>query len=434
MQRTPRILVISHNVFSNTTAMGKTLSSMLGCVPRENLAQLYFHSEVPTTDICHNYLRIRDQDVLKSIVTRCTRGAIFDEKRIQRSVSSTRTDRGLIAGIYQLGRKRTPVIYCLRNAMWCAGAWNSPELKTWLDDFAPDLIFFASGDYAFAYRIVYTISKEWNIPVVLWCCDDYYFSHRFNHSSIGRFCHRNLMKWVKRVSERTKLVVVISDKMKRDYGEIFPQPIEVIRISAAPAKSALPFEQRKGIVYAGGLGVNRVVPLVELGRSLKSSALTDYEAIDVYSGDKNPKTLAQLTPENGIRFHGQIPAQEMSEVLSHAKYMLHVEAFDEASKARTRYSLSTKIGELLCSGACILAYGPQDISSMEYLTEKHAAAWIGASDEIAQTIAYLDGSPETVAELLHNAQALAEQNHSKEINDEKARRILCSVTKEERAL
>ena len=62
MNDNPRILVISHNVFSKSTAMGKTMSSMLSCVPPENLAQLYFHSEVPTTDVCKNYFRITDQN------------------------------------------------------------------------------------------------------------------------------------------------------------------------------------------------------------------------------------------------------------------------------------------------------------------------------------------------------------------------------------
>ena len=86
MKQAPRILVISHNVFSQSTAMGKTLSSMLSCVPPDCLAQLYFHSEVPTTEQCRNYFRIRDQDVLCSIVTRRSSFTVYGEADIRSDI------------------------------------------------------------------------------------------------------------------------------------------------------------------------------------------------------------------------------------------------------------------------------------------------------------------------------------------------------------
>lgn len=126
MKQAPRILVISHNVFSQSTAMGKTLSSMLSCVPPENLAQLYFHSEVPTVDVCKNYLRIRDQDVLRTIVTRHAKCAVFGEKDIQHDAVNPRTDKGTAAKIYQFSRKRTPgFIICETGC----GKWGSGTAK-----------------------------------------------------------------------------------------------------------------------------------------------------------------------------------------------------------------------------------------------------------------------------------------------------------------
>ena len=50
-----RILVVSHNVFSETESMGKTLLSYFKGVERGDIAQLYVHSEVPVTDFCTNY-------------------------------------------------------------------------------------------------------------------------------------------------------------------------------------------------------------------------------------------------------------------------------------------------------------------------------------------------------------------------------------------
>ena len=417
MNDNPRILVISHNVFSKSTAMGKTMSSMLSCVPPENLAQLYFHSEVPTTDVCKNYFRITDQNVLNSIVTRRTNYTVFGEQDIRSDVSSPRTDKGAVAKIYQLSRRRTPWIYNARNLMWKMGKWNSEALIKWLKDFSPDVIFFASGDYAFSYQVTYSISVMLQIPVIIWCCDDYYFSKRGMNTPGGRYCHRNLMKWVSRISDRTKSVVVISDRMKRDYSEIFSQPIYTIRISASKNQTALPVECRSGIVYVGSLGINRITPLLELGRQLKTASISGFECIDVYSGDRNEHTISLLTEDNGLRFHGSASAEKVPEILGAAKYVLHVEAFDENSKGRTGYSLSTKIGECLQSGACIIAYGPSDISSIEYLRESRAAVVLSDAEELPAVLQKMNGRTYEYLKYVNCAYELAESNHNKEVND-----------------
>ena len=417
MEQFPRVLVISHNVFSDLSAMGKSLKSLLSCVPTDNLAQLYFHSEVPTTDVCKNYLRIRDQDVLSSIITRNAKCSVYSEKDVEYNRDRSRTDSGVIAKVYQYSRKRKPWMYNLRNLMWKLGRWNTRELRKWIDGFSPEIIFFASGDYSFAYSVACLLSEELDIPIVTWCCDDYYICRRYADTVGGRYCYRNLMKWVKRVSARTESVIVISDEMKRDYAGIFDKPIYVMRISAQENKNALPVSKRTGIAYIGGLGVNRITPLVELGRKLKSERIPGFEYIDVYSGDRNEKTLAYLTENNGIRFHGSVPGEQVSGILGSAKYILHVEAFDELSKSRTKYSLSTKIGESLKSGACIIAYGPRDISSISYLLENDAARVLDSAEELPTTIRELNNRQDLYLHYVKKALETAEKNHNKESND-----------------
>ena len=62
-----RILVVSHNVFSETENMGKTLVSYFKDFGQENLAQFYIHSEIPTSDICNNYYRVTDKEMINSV-------------------------------------------------------------------------------------------------------------------------------------------------------------------------------------------------------------------------------------------------------------------------------------------------------------------------------------------------------------------------------
>ena len=65
----PRVLVVSHNVFSASGNMGKTMMHMLAGISPDNLAQLYFHQEIPTRSCCLRYFRITDSNVLHALFT-----------------------------------------------------------------------------------------------------------------------------------------------------------------------------------------------------------------------------------------------------------------------------------------------------------------------------------------------------------------------------
>lgn len=411
----PRVLAISHNVMGGSTGMGKTLANMLRFIPRENLAQLYFHSEVPTQDACESYYRITDSEMLRSIGRMRATGTIFGPDDV-RDDAFSRVDSGLEAKAYQLGRKRTSFVYALRNSLWRLGCWDTPELDEWLRSFAPDVIFFAAGDYSFAYRIVYAISTRLDIPVVMWCADDFYVGR-----SLRGLVYRDLMRWVKRLDNKLASIVTISDKMAQDYARLFRQPISVMHIAAEENLDALPFDQRRGIAYIGSLGVGRLKPLLELAHEVHLANVKGCEAIDVYTGDKNEKTLKSLLAEPGVRFHGQINATEVCQILASVRYVLHVESFEQCYIERTRYSLSTKIGESLASGACLVAYGPTNIASIEYLASNSAGFIINSPQEIHKI---LQGKQIDIQCGIERSLSLAREQHDAVKNDEQLARVL----------
>ena len=413
----PRVLVISHNVFSGSTNMGKTLASMLSCVPEEDLAQLYFHSEVPTLDLCSNYYRVTDRDVLRSLATRQSGGTVLGEDDICPDLISSRTDNGIVSRAYCLGRRRTPFIYFLRNALWRVGVWNGAGLRAWLKDFAPEVIFFASGDYSFAYEIAYRISCDFGAPIVMWCCDDYYLGDWPSRSLSGRLCRRGLAKSVQRIQERVKELVVISDEMARDYSRLFACPIRVMRIAAEKNPSALPPEERFGIVYAGGLGVGRAEVLAGIGQVLAEARVSGYDCVDVYTGDRDERLRSLLRQSAGVRLHNALSRSNLQKLLGRAKYLLHVESFDAKFKARTKYSLSTKIGESLQSGACMIAYGPSDLASIAYLSNADAAAIAHDPKDVPSLVRHLEQDASAYETIVVNARTLAKRCHSKTLND-----------------
>ena len=305
----PHVLVISHNVFSASGNMGKTMENLLGGVDPAHLAQLYFHSEVPTRRCCLRYFRITDRDVLRSRLSRRQVGRSYGADDIDETRTVSRTDRGLEARVYQFSRRRTGLIYILRDLLWCLGRWDTPALRAWLEAFAPDVIFFASGDYTFSYRIACRLSRRYGIPMLMWCCDDYYLIGKKTRSPLYRLHHRSLLRWARLAAARSPMLLTISREMQDDYSALFGRPAETVRIPVPRNPCALPPEQRSGVVYAGNLGLHRVEPLLELGRALHRGCVHGCEHIDVYSGERSEETLRRLQHAEGIVFHGPLPGK-----------------------------------------------------------------------------------------------------------------------------
>lgn len=429
--RKRKVLLISHNVFDYRSNMGKTLCSFFSGWNTERLAQLYLHSEVPTTDICHRYYRVTDTDALKTVglMKRKIVGRSFSEADIDRSVSTSRVDKGIKRKIYFFGRKRTPLIYVARNTMWRLSGWYSDALKKWISEFSPDVIFFAAGDYGFVYDIVYVISRDFDIPIVMYCCDDYFINRRNPKSLLGLPVYKAYMKSVHRCLSRTSAMITICDKMSEAYRTLFQIPIHTV-YTGYSLKDA-PDVDGNGVVYLGNLACGRAESLAEIGRALRRiSARTGEQVhLDVYSAETRQDLLRELTEENGIVFHGAVDREAVRQIIAKSKVVVHTESFLEEKRQKVMFSVSTKIADLLASGRCILAYGPSDVASVEYLKENHAACVVDAPERLEDTLSDILVNREKRREIVKEAMNLAEKNHNPDVVQKKLVEIIGSSCK-----
>lgn len=406
-----RVLVVSHNVFCETGSMGKTLTGYFNGWDKNQIAQFYIHSEVPTSDkVCQNYFRITDMEAVKSVFSRKC-GRTFSETDIEQGRTSSRTDSGKIAEAYQKGRQRTPLIYLARNLIWRFSAWNNKKLNNWIDDFAPEVVFFASGDYAFTYRIALKIAKKRNIPLIISCMDDYYLYNNNENKLLGRFAHKLFMKQVRKTIAYADALVCICDKMSQDYKRKFNVDCYTMH---TPTSFKIKKEAGKSykLSYIGNMGYSRHLQLVQVGRALKSlDSANAPKHIDVYSAEAREEILMQLTEENGIVFHGLIDSEKVRQIIAESTAVIHTESFDEDIINRVKYSVSTKIADSLASGTCILAYGPSQVASIEYLQKNNAAYCITNSNNLADGLTELFENENLRQKIIDNALALAEKNH-----------------------
>lgn len=427
----PRVLVVSHNMFGYTGNMRKTLNNMFNGWDKDKIAQISFLSELPESDICDNYYRITDFDVMKSAITRKPCGRKLDNEYISKLKADLDTGSGkgsIISRIYGSINKKASFWSYLRNKAWKLCKWNSASLNEWLDEFAPECVFFASGDYSFSYIVAHTIAKIRNIPLIVYCCDDYYINAFNNRGWLAKRNRKEFMAVVNDTIAYSSAIVTICDKMTADYKKLFDE--ENIYTLNTNAEIILKEKQKTNrISYIGNVSLGRAEQLADIGKALHEiDAENKPDYIDVYSATTDEEKLSLLSHDNGIDFKGKLDRNGVMDTIAGSMAVIHTESFDEALVKRVMYSVSTKIPDSLASGTCIIAYGPKKVASMEYLANNDAACVINSKDELKARLKEIIENEDLRRHYEENAVKLADKNHNVDENRELLRNIIINVT------
>ncbi len=422
--RYPRVLIVSHQVLARNTAMGKTMDTYFSGWDRDAVAQLYIQAEVPTDPLCTDYFRFTDSDALKSIVQRRRKGTVMTEEDVHPERADP-VEMGNLTGVYHYGRKRTPLIFLARDGMWKMSGWKHSGMLEWAESFRPEVIFFASGDYAFAYRIVDFLSERLKIPYVICCFDDFYLINPNRGLFLGKFRQKQFMKVVRRNVDNAAGALAVNEAMAEAYRKFFGREFGVLYTASDSAAADPENAEKHGITYLGGLELGRNRQLAEIADALRECAGPGIpEVLDVYSAETDPALLRPVKEHPGIRFHGPVPGPQVPEIIRKSKAVIHTESFDPVLREKVRYSLSTKIADSISSGTGLLAYGPAEAASMDYLIRNEAAFTATSPEELREVLPRLFTDEAEYRRITGNAKALARKNHTPEMTQETVRKAL----------
>ena len=416
-----KVLIISHTPITTHESMGKTFLSLFSAFAPSELCQLYIYPSLPDIPACGAYYRITDKDVLKSYPFRRVHGQETSPSPEGARLFENQEDEAL----YRNRKNKTPLRMLLRDTMWRFSRWYSKELRAFVEREKPSVIFVAPGSAKFLYDIALRIARDYNLPIVTYICDDFYFV-KPPRSLLGRLQLSLLRKKVRRLLEASRDVVVICPSLKSEYEKIGPVAT-VIMTGASGETAAAPQEKEPmGITYMGNIRCNRYLSLLEIGKTLdrlneeKSTEFT----LDIYGIETDESILAALREARSIRFHGFVSGEEYTRVYESAALFLHTEAFDSESVDLVRHSVSTKIADCLASGVPLLAYGPAEIASMRHLLDNNCAICATSKEDLydALSCALFDEQARQVA--TENALRTAEAFHSRQRNSELLRDAL----------
>ncbi len=383
MSSEPRVLIFQHNPMSRETANGKTLGVFFSQFSPQNLAQIYVTAQKTDTSMCGRFFHIAEKSMLK-----------------KHPADTTYTHATNVTSTAIASRRRPiplamPYITIFRDWLWRQNRWDTLELKRWIDDFAPDCLFFSGGNIASEYDIAVRLCQRYQIPMILHIGDDY-FTYKKHFPILQCLYQNRIRRCFRRTYDFAKCVVAISGTMKEIVINAFGGSDKhyVVAMNAIDSKAVFPPNDKLNnpirITYAGNLGLDRMDTIFSLCDALKIlSARQINIALSLYShSNLTNKQLQKIRSYKFCKFEGAVEANKYAAVVKQSDIMLHIESFRRKHRKILESGFSTKTPELLSSGRPALIIGPEYSSTVKFFVQNKAGTIILTNEplEIANAI------------------------------------------------
>lgn len=422
----PKVLVISHNCFSKSGSNGRTISNFFINWPKESIAQFYIIDEIPDVEICSNYFRVTDIEVLKAFYKKANVGIQIVNQNVK--VECGRKDEKL-SKLYKRSKKRTPISYIVRNIIWDSSRWKSDEFVTWVNEFNPNIVLLQLGDYAFMIRIALDIATKRNIPLIIYSSEDYYFKDKKTFSPFYNYYRYDYKNQIKKLFKYLSYSIYNSYMLRNTYLNEFKHQCIVIMTST----NITPIEDKKInspiiVSYLGSLGVGRHEPLIEIAETVHKLNQNVY--LDIYGKIPNNDVKKALYACSGVRFMGFVAYDEVTKIMRKSDVLVHAENFSEFYKWDLKHAFSTKISDCLGSGSCLFVYAPNNMAFTKYLLENKAAFVVTDKNNLEESLKNILEDNELRQSIINNSLLAAHNHHDANTNAERFREIVFEVAKD----
>lgn len=422
----PKVLVIGINAWREDGAT-HTLMDIFRCWDPQKLALIYTRADMPNTKVCGKFFQISESKVLKSILKPWS--SVGDE--VVCTEYNNAEDTSKEHDRYSIAHKRNlPFLPLLRELIWKFGRWKSSNLRSFIKEFNPDLVFLPIYPTVYMGRIQKFISKLTGKPTVCYLADDNYSYDSCDN--IWKFIHRFwLRKFVKPLASNCKLMFVIVEKEKEDtdsrFGTnslILTKGIDFTDKIFIPKTVNHPLK----FVYTGSLLIGRDKTLAKLANSINQVNKDAIKAeLFIYSQTEPSYHILSQINNGASHFCGRIDREKVMEVQRNADVVVFAEALEGKESNVAKLSFSTKITDYLSNGKCILAIGKNDIAPIDYFKRYDAALIANSTEEINDIIKLIVSNTELVNLYGEKAFHVAKMNHDKKLLNERFINAMLSI-------
>lgn len=429
-----RILLITAEEWNNNVFGNGVLTNWFTGFDAE-FAQIYTSPGFPYNDICNRYFRISDGEMACSLFSSIKAGRIV-EKISAIEPKSLSMDNPKRKGVYGFMKKislwcHTPVI-AIRDFIWLYGRYDKVVLKTFVDDFNPDIVFCPRYLTPSLMRLEEIVRTLTDAPFVAFTADDEASYRQFNWSPLywmrRMWVHHKFAKHVQNFYEH---YWTFSEDQVHEYAKEYA--LETSTLYKCGDFPEVFVEKKVGepirMVYAGRLYCNRWKTLAEIGKALKLiNKNSERIVLDIYTTEELTSEYRKvLSSKNSVYIHGCVTPVELVEIYMKADIALHVESMDKKNRLATRVSFSTKIIDLMASTCAILAVCWNQHAGYQYLKKHNAAFCISDYKEILPQLQIVCDNPKLIQQYARKAYDCGIENHSREKIQEQIREMFESI-------
>lgn len=420
-----RILVISRNAWDDTNSIGNTLTNFFKGIDDLEVANIFFRSANPNNNVCCRYYRVTEGDVLKKwfLTKKIGREFIWkqDEKKESQSVTEKK-EKKIIQIIHKYGFK---VAYKISDYIWYSRKWINDNLQHFIESFKPDVMITFVKSAPQYYLTIRYLREKYNIPLFAWIADDEY-SILSNNSS---FREINNLRYILRESS---VVCGCSEEICEYYNTIFncnAIPLYKGCDLSTPLKKTTNSPIK--IVYAGNLMYGRLEVINKIADVLNGyNGNSPRVSLEIYSNTSLfPEEKKCLEQKQCLKYMGRRDYEVVMQCLANADIVLHVESFEKEQIVKTKYSFSTKIVDCLQSGSCLLAVGPKEVASVNYIKKIQGAYVIDNLESLEFELVTLLNLSDELSTRAKEIREFAINHHDLVKNSEKIKGVLNKIVR-----
>lgn len=219
-----RILVLSNTPWANDNSFGNSFTNIFSGIPDLEFANIYCRYGKVDSELVSESFQITEKQLVKNLKNKSVPSGAVIPVHTDSNAAQTEKPAGFEVG----QKKRWMLMFWARDLIWKIGRWCSPELKAFVDDFKPDLIFQPIYYSNYLTRIALFLKKYTGVPMVGYISDDCYTLRQFSLSPLYWLDRLHKRRKVKKVFESCEFVYVISEIQRKEYEQIFSKKCKVL--------------------------------------------------------------------------------------------------------------------------------------------------------------------------------------------------------------
>lgn len=404
-----KVLVVSRVAWNSATNFGNTYSTLFGDMENTEIAHIYFGGGTSDTPIASRFFRVSETDIVRRLLRKCrTCGKTVE---CEPQAAPQKND-----SVQSFGKKhRLTAFFAARDLLFQTGVWKTEDLKAFVTEFAPDVIFAPLYGHIYMHPIDRYIAKLSGAPLVSFVSDDIYSLKQYRFSPFYWLYRFALRRQIRKTVAAGEKLFVISELQKAEYEQAFHKPCTILYkgadFSQHPPQTAANHPLK--ICFTGNLSSGRWKTVAEIAKAIQAINQNGIKMMmEIYS--VTPLTDAMRAaievPDCSV-FKGAVSGQEALRLQGEADILLHCESFEKREKYEVRLSFSTKIVDYFSKAKCIFAVGDRGVASMDYLIRNDAAVTACSTAEILEKLSMLAENPALIDEYAEKAWQCGARNH-----------------------